>query len=120
MHCFLPSSVYENYHALYIIFPETDDPVFTSIPTGVITEYINNAANLPVAVTWTTVTASDNSGVAPTITQTASSGDTFPLGDTVVTYTATDGDGNTATAMFTVRVILGNLYLILVLNGVLF
>ena len=89
-------------------FPETEDPVFTSIPTGVITEYVNNVANLPVAVTWS-VTAKDGSGVAPTVSQTDSPGDTFPLGDTVVTYTATDGDGNTATAMFTVRVILGRL-----------
>ena len=96
---------------------ETVDPVFTSIPTGVIIQFVNSAADLPVAVTWT-VTATDNSGVAPTLSQTARPGDTFPLGDTVVTYTATDGAGNTATASFTVRVILGRFCSTIVCNDV--
>ncbi|MEP1487473.1 MAG: HYR domain-containing protein, partial [Algibacter sp.] len=43
------------------------------------------------------VTATDDSGVTPTITQSPASGATLGLGTTTITLTATDGSGNTAT-----------------------
>ncbi|MDB4591457.1 HYR domain-containing protein, partial [Flavobacteriaceae bacterium] len=48
-------------------------------------------------------TASDNCAVA-TFTSDYSPGDTFPLGTTAVTYTATDGNGQTVTCTFNVTV----------------
>ena len=55
--------------------------------------------------TWTEPTASDNCSVA-TFTSSHDSGDTFPLGETTVTYTATDDtpQANVTTATFTVTV----------------
>ena len=54
--------------------------------------------------TWTAPTASDECGIA-TFTATASSGDAFAVGTTVVTYTATDVNGNVSTASFNVTVV---------------
>ena len=51
-------------------------------------------------------TATDNSGVAPTITTVPASGSLFPLGNTTVQVTATDASGNTATGSFIVTVLL--------------
>jgi len=56
--------------------------------------------------TWTPPTASDNcSAGSITITSTHSPGSTFPVGATLVTYTATDPSGNSSTCSFTVTVI---------------
>jgi hypothetical protein len=54
--------------------------------------------------TWSMPTASDNCGVA-SLTSTHMSGDSFPVGSTEVTYTATDNSGNTATDMLTIVII---------------
>jgi hypothetical protein len=55
-------------------------------------------------VTYTTPIATDNCGPAPAVVCNPPSGSTFPLGTTVVTCTATDGSGNTATCTFPVSV----------------
>ena len=54
-------------------------------------------------VTWLAPTASDNSDVV-TLTASHSSGSTFSLGDTVVTYTAVDPYGNMVTENLTVTI----------------
>ena len=65
----------------------------------------NTDAGLATAVvTWTAATATDNSGVAPTSTATHTSGDTFPIGATTVTYTFQDASLNTANCAFTITV----------------
>ncbi len=51
-----------------------------------------------------TVTAADDRDPAPVITTSAASGSDFPLGETIVTATATDARGNSATCTFTVTV----------------
>ena len=56
--------------------------------------------------TWTELTATDNSGITPTVTQSHQPGDSFPVGTTSVTYTFTDMAGNQATCTF--DVIIGN------------
>ena len=61
-----------------------------------------------VSVTWTEPTATDNSGITPTVTQSHQPGDSFPVGTTQVTYTFTDMVGNEALCSFTVTI--GNLY----------
>ena len=48
------------------------------------------------AVTWTEPTATDNSGLTPTVTQSHQPGDSFPVGTTQVIYTFTDQSGNQA------------------------
>ena len=55
-------------------------------------------------MSWTPPTASDNSGEAVTLTSDYSPGDTFHIGTTTVTYTATDAYGNIATLPFNVVV----------------
>ena len=57
-------------------------------------------------VSWTEPTATDNSGMTPTVTQTHQPGDSFNVGTTTVTYTFTDMTGNQA--MCTFDVVIGN------------
>jgi HYR domain/Secretion system C-terminal sorting domain len=54
-------------------------------------------------VTWAAVTTTDNCGA--TLAGSHASGDAFPVGATTVTYTATDGAGNTASCSFVVTVL---------------
>eukprot|EP00057_Strongylocentrotus_purpuratus_P028659 XP_011683133.1 PREDICTED: uncharacterized protein LOC578978 isoform X8 [Strongylocentrotus purpuratus] len=56
------------------------------------------------AVTWAIPTATDNSGVAPTVVNNFNPGDFFDVGSTVVIYTFTDGGGNDAQCAFNVAV----------------
>jgi CSLREA domain-containing protein len=57
-------------------------------------------------VTYATPTATDNCGT-PTVARTAglASGAVFPIGTTTVTYTATDGSGNSTSCSFMVTVL---------------
>jgi hypothetical protein len=65
---------------------------------------INNATGTCGNVaTWGVPTTSDDQGCV-TLTSTHNTGDTFPVGVTTVTYTATDAQGLTATSSFTVTV----------------
>ena len=54
-------------------------------------------------VTWTEPTVTDNSGVL-TLTSDYQPGDQFPIGVTLVTYTASDPNGNIAMLSFHVNV----------------
>ena len=54
-------------------------------------------------VTWSEPTASDNSG-SVNLTSSHSSGSTFSIGDTIVTYTAVDLSFNSANATFTITI----------------
>jgi hypothetical protein len=55
-------------------------------------------------VTWTDPTATDNVDPSPSVSCSPSSGSTFPAGATVVTCTATDSSGNSASSTFVVSV----------------
>ena len=64
----------------------------------------NTDETLPTAVvTWIPPTASDNSG-SVTLTSNYEPGDTFPIGDTLVRYNATDPHFNEAMTSFTVTI----------------
>ena len=81
---------------------DAEVPVISGTPSN---QTVNTDASLPNAtVSWTPPTASDNSGEAVTLTSDYSPGDTFPIGTTRVTYTATDTNSNTATSTFSVLV----------------
>lgn len=69
-------------------------PVVVNVPAG---------PSCNTAATWTAPTANDNCGIL-TFTSNRSSGSTFPLGTTPVTYTATDVYGNVSTCTFNVVV----------------
>ena len=85
-----------------LFFTDAEVPVISGTPSN---QTINTDASLPNAtVTWTPPTASDNSGEEVTLTSDYESGDSFSIGTTTVTYTATDAYGNTATSAFNVVV----------------
>ncbi len=56
------------------------------------------------AVVTFTIPATDNSGIAPTVTCTPSSGSNFPLGSTTVRCRARDTSGNVTSRKFTITV----------------
>ena len=55
-------------------------------------------------ITWAEPSALDDSGVTPVLVQTHQPGDTFDVGFTIVTYTFTDGSGNSAECTFIVTI----------------
>ena len=72
-------------------FTDNEDPTISGCPS---TQTINTDSGIATGTaTWTAPTASDNSG-SVTLTPDYNSGDSFPIGTTTVTYTATDGSGN--------------------------
>jgi streptogramin lyase len=78
---------------------ETTPPVL-NLPAS----FAVNATSPAGATVNYTVTATDNSGVAPTVSCTPESGRTFAIGSTPVNCTATDAARNSATGSFTVTV----------------
>ena len=56
-------------------------------------------------VYWTPPSVTDNLDLHPSLEASAASGDEFPLGDSVVTYEASDHAGNTTSYSFTVAVL---------------
>jgi hypothetical protein len=83
-----------------VTFTDGVPPTFTSVPSPPPVEATSTAG---ATVTYS-LTASDNSGVPPTINCDHPSGSVFPLGTTTVTCTATDGAGNSANTSFAVTV----------------
>jgi hypothetical protein len=76
-------------------------PVITGCPSSVFAT-TNTTINGAVAI-WRAPSATDNCGFV-SLTSTANSGATFPVGATNVIYTATDAKNNTSTCTFTVTV----------------
>ena len=83
-----------------ITLADNVNPTISNCPNDI--SLVSNDGNCVVA-TWTAPTASDNCGT-PTLQSTLSSGACFAIGNTVVTYTATDNCGNTVTCSFNVFV----------------
>jgi VCBS repeat-containing protein len=80
---------------------DTENPVIVNLPANI--SKSNDAGQCGAVVTWTLPTATDNCPVV-TLDSDHHSGDTYPVGTTVVTYTAKDASGNTTTGSFTVVV----------------
>ncbi|MFD2201457.1 HYR domain-containing protein, partial [Shivajiella indica] len=80
---------------------DTEDPVISNCPANI--SVSNDAGSCGAIVNWTAPTATDNSGLV-NLTSNFEPGSFFPVGTTVVTYTATDAAGNTATCSFEVIV----------------
>jgi hypothetical protein len=80
---------------------DNQNPTITGCPTTVNVNTLASVCSAPAS--WVAPTASDNCpGVI--LTSTALPGSTFPLGTTLVTYTATDASLNTASCIVTVIV----------------
>ena len=80
---------------------DSQEPIVTECPTDITRN--SNSGNT-VNITWAPPTATDNTGMV-TLTSDYNPGDSFAIGTTVVTYTATDASGNTATCSFNVTVV---------------
>ena len=99
MDTILMLNLYINY---IFISVDTIPPVIACIND--ITDTVNTGVT-GATVTWTEPTATDNSGVVSLTGRTHQPGSFFPVGTTEVTYTFTDGSGNSATCVFNVNVI---------------
>jgi hypothetical protein len=84
-----------------VMVVDTTDPVLHDVPgdRSVTTRDPNG-----VAVTYTPPTATDVVDTSPSVDCSRPSGETFPVGITTVTCTATDGSRNSTSASFTVVV----------------
>ena len=80
---------------------DNENPVIVNTPSNINQQ--NDAGQCGAVINWTAPTATDN---CPGVTVIAShqSGTVFPVGTTVVTYTATDASGHIVTSQFTVTV----------------
>jgi subtilisin-like proprotein convertase family protein len=79
---------------------DTEFPTYTGCPSNIT---INTSGSCDQVVSWTAPTASDNClGVASSSSH--NPGDLFPVGTTIVTYTAIDAVGNTTICTFDVIV----------------
>jgi len=83
-----------------ITLDDKENPTITNCPTDTT---LSPNVDCEAQVFWNNPTVSDNCGT-PTITSTHNSGDLFPIGQTTVVLTATDGCGNTATCSFVITV----------------
>jgi uncharacterized repeat protein (TIGR01451 family)/gliding motility-associated-like protein len=81
---------------------DTQVPVISGCPADINTT--NDATTCGAVVNWTAPTATDNCSAGLTFTSSHNPGDVFPVGTTVVTYTATDASGNVTTCTFNVTV----------------
>jgi hypothetical protein len=82
-----------------VTFNDTQPPTFTPNPPPPVSATTSGTG----AVVNYTVAATDDSGTPPTVNCTPASGSTFPVGQTTVNCTASDGT-NTANASFIVTV----------------
>ncbi|HIC24072.1 MAG TPA: HYR domain-containing protein, partial [Planctomycetes bacterium] len=84
-----------------ITVEDAEAPLLTGLPGDITLE--NEIGSCSAVHNWTEPTASDN---CPSVTLTAdhSSGDSFLVGMTTVTYTAIDNSGNSVSSSFTVTV----------------
>lgn len=80
---------------------DTENPTIVGLPANITVG--NDLSTCGATVSWIEPTATDNCSGA-TIAPSALNGTEFPVGITVVSYTAGDAHGNTNTASFTVTV----------------
>ncbi len=77
--------------------------MFTSCPAN---QSITLAAGQSTAIaTWEPATATDNSGITPSITYSNASGSTFGIGTTEIKCSAIDQSGNTEICYFQIEII---------------
>ncbi len=75
-------------------------PIFQTCPTNI---SLTTTGTTAIA-TWAAPTATDNCTTTPSVTSNFTSGQSFPIGSTTVTYTAKDAKNNAATCSFNIIV----------------
>lgn len=106
----MPSSSYWSCQSNLTIYSAILHIVDSIPPVIACTNDLSQTVNTGVTgttVTWTEPTATDNSGIVSLTSRTHAPGSFFPVGTTQVTYTFTDGAGNSASCTFSVTVIEG-------------
>lgn len=83
-----------------VTITENEAPMISNCPTNIL--IANETGSCGAVATWIPPTQTDNCGAS--LSSTSVPGDFFPVGATVVEYTATDTSGNQATCSFTVTV----------------
>ncbi|HRJ31456.1 MAG TPA: HYR domain-containing protein [Cyclobacteriaceae bacterium] len=83
-----------------VVVEDVTPPVISNCPSAIT---VPAGANCSATVNWTPPTASDNCGVT-TFTSNRNPGSGFPIGTTIVTYTARDARGNETACQFAVVV----------------
>ena len=76
-------------------------PIITGCPSDITVS--NDVGDCSAIVNWVIPVATDNCGIFSFVSS-HSPGDTFPIGTTTVTYTATDNCGNVTTCIFDITV----------------
>jgi|GEM_PF-1089515 len=84
-----------------VVVADVIAPTIVNTPAAV--TVANDPGNCDAVVTWTAPTVTDNCTGA-TISSSHSSGSVFPVGTTTVTFTATDGAGNSSSSSFDITV----------------
>ena len=94
-------SIYRVLHTVDNVRPEITCPTVQD-------QLVRTAGANGAFVSWSVPTASDNSGINPTVelfpSSQQASGTVFPFGSYSITYRATDAAGNTATCAVTFNV----------------
>ena len=90
---------------IFFIILDSQPPSFgLSCPASPLLAYAERD-KFTALVNWTEPVATDNSGVAPTVTSNYQSPQIFSQGTHVIIYTAVDQSGNSATCTFQVQVL---------------
>ena len=92
---------FQSLFSYYNLFQDDERPSIGSIPSDIAQS--SDVGSSTAVVTWSAPSASDNSGTV-NLTSSHSSGSTFSIGDTIVTYTAVDTSSNSANVTFTITV----------------
>jgi hypothetical protein len=83
---------------------DSTPPVLHDVPAAVAAHTGPGATACAAVATWAAPTATDNCSGTVTVGADHASGDEFPVGETTVTYTATDAAGNPTHGSFVVTV----------------
>ena len=98
----IDNSANETTMSFDITILDEEAPVLSGVPGNL--EFTNDLGFCGAVVEWDAPTSSDNCDTAPAIESNHSSGELFPVGETLVSYTTTDSDGNSSSQSFTVTV----------------
>lgn len=90
----------EAFCSFNVVVNDASPPVISNCPSDIV---INASENCDAVVSWNVPTATDNCAMA-SFTNSHIPGSTFPIGETEVTYTASDVSGNISVCQFKVIV----------------
>ena len=95
------NAIYTHAFHLHNDHADVEPPIISDMPENIQQDVDEESET--TTVTWSEPTVSDNSG-SITLTSSHKPGDSFPIGNTTVTYTAEDMYSNVATGSFVITV----------------